>query len=297
MAIPKAVQDQANRSEELLQQMRDKEEGKTGDKPDGEKPADAKPDNALEAQKPDDGFQHKYEVLQAKYNAEVPQLHRQLRESSQALEDMQRQIDELKAAPKAPVDPGVDFSSLDDDYPPEIVSIMKQQAMTIAELRNEINDIKGSVNSTHSEVAKTREDAFWEAFSKGVPDSAIINTDPGFVEWMNSIDPMSGFTRQQLMDRAAQQLNAVRVIAIYDQWKNQKPSGYTPPDMANNLSPSASKGNGASAPEKPTYTRTQIKQFYEDWRSARTKPGHDEAKWVAKDHDITSAYAEGRITG
>ena len=45
MAIPKAVQDQANRSEELLQQMRDKEEGKTGDKPDGEKPADAQADH------------------------------------------------------------------------------------------------------------------------------------------------------------------------------------------------------------------------------------------------------------
>jgi hypothetical protein len=321
MALPRAVREAGKRSDELSKQLQ--EEGKTGEndtpaaanngpdlsgvlnKPEGEG-ADGKtaedpnirPAPTQETVNPplqDDGFKHKYDVLQAKYNAEVPGLHRQIKALQESIAELKKQIETPASSTTedgAGNTPGLD----EDEYPPELVAVINKQDKQIAELMSTINQLTGNVENIRSETTATKSDAFWNDLIKAVPDWESINVSQKFLVWLGQPDPLTGIIRQNLVDQAQKNLDAARLIAVFNDWKSQKPqSGQGQPNLEDEVIPNNSQGNGPGAPEKPVYTRAWVSKFYQD--KAAGKSQYTEEQHAQIDRDIIAAQSEGRIQG
>ena len=110
MALPKQVEQQMREVEELERQMAAPvatEETPPTETP----PADVPVAEVVPPQEPvvpvapvvsEETWEHKYQTLIGKFNAEVPRLHQQNKELTNQLQGMQTQIDTLKQPAAAP---------------------------------------------------------------------------------------------------------------------------------------------------------------------------------------------------
>jgi len=159
----------------------------------------------LKKEEIDEGYKHKFEVLQAKYNKEVPKLHaelKELRESnrtlSATLENTNALIKELKAEKPDPdtkakkeQHKATKYSKLDpddfNDYDDGIINIINTLNGVIEEadalkqenarlkgenesIKNDFTSVKDTATKTSESVAKSTTDAFWKAVKSQTPN-------------------------------------------------------------------------------------------------------------------------------
>lgn len=145
-------------------------------------------------------------------------------------------------------------------------------------------------------------DQLVNALSRAVPDWEAINQDQRFWDWLNTTNPVVGIPYQSLLNDARQRLDAPRVIAIFQQYKEiaglNRPPAVQPPvdERAALVEPARRSGASArpaGASEKPRYTRAQIGKFYRDVASGKIP----KAEAAAIEADILLAQPEGRIVG
>jgi hypothetical protein len=92
---------------------------------------------------------------------------------------------------------------------------------------------------------------------------------------------LSGCVRQQLLNQAIASSDAARVVSFFRSFLREA--------GAAGQAPSASQGPS----RKPTYTRAQVQQIYDQHRRGAYRGL--EAEWVRQDADIIAASREGRI--
>jgi hypothetical protein len=119
-----------------------------------------------------------------------------------------------------------------------------------------------------------------------VPDYKTIDSDPGWHKWLMQTDLMSGRVRQQLLNEAISAGDARQVKTIFDRYRGQS---------ANASSHAPASSGRRSSSYKPTYTRQQITQLYEQHRKGAY--AGREQEWQRLEHDIIAAGREGRILG
>ena len=275
-------------------------------------------------------IEHKFSVLQGKYDAEVKpasesgQRATQLESTNSVLTDQlveaKAQIAELKDAvkPVAPAKPTapaqVDINKffspealekLDTEGVTEealsmivnaIVGVTADQAKTQA--ANLVAPIKQGIKEVQENQAITTQQNFWKYIDTHVPDNESVNQDPRWLAWLNETISGTSFTRRQALRDAEQKNNAEQIVELFNQFKVSVGLPVTSTvkhDLKSEVNPinPGAPSSEAGIPAGETYSRAQVKEFFNDRAKGRYKHLPDDGQSL--EDDITRAHTEGRI--
>ena len=210
--------------EEVQEQQEAAPEPKAEPKPKPEAKPEAKPD-----------FEHKYSVLKGKYDAEVPRLTADLRESNQQvrrLEDQLRKLEmtvaTMQEVNKKP-DKAADTENLItqdeiDQFGPDLIDLVNRVARQavapyvdkkVGEVAQNVKQVGESVASQQKLVAQSAREKLYERLDSAIGDWRDINRRPEFVGWLSEVDDFSGQPRGVLLRAAFERNDADRVIKFF----------------------------------------------------------------------------------
>ena len=327
MALPKAVQHQLEEADRLVATING---DKTGEDSSETNPENQEkdllvnverqdnppenvtpPDNTVSQETtpqgvPEEKWSHKYHTLKGMYDAEVPRLHSQVRE-------MQTQIQQLiadKATVEARVAEVPKVSSLitDEDkeaFGPDLIDLIDRATEAkVSTLRdrestliNEIKELKGQLGNVSERQVVSDKDRFLAGLGQQVSDWESLNVNPGFLEWLQQVDPVYGLPRHAALNNAYDQLDVARVANIFNAYKQtlpQKPvAKNNQAELQRQVAPTRTRsGTPPTSSESDQYfTQGDIEQFYTDWRRGL----YDDAEAASMEKQIHAAAAEGRI--
>jgi len=275
-------------------------------------PAPSEPSPTQPAQ-PD--WEQRYNTLQGKYNAEIPELRGQLTA-------MQQLIASMQAQPRASEPPTREtrFSLPQRDVPQEDIEAYGQDLVhgvqrwsklaiepELSELRHRLVQLEGGVQQQASMTAVQRTEA---GLDRALPEWRTMNLDPGFIAWINQADPFSGKTRKVLADEAYAAGDVGRTLAFFQAYNNEHTAVRQPPGIQSGqteqsadrlpLVDLAVPGRGQvaapptpGAPQRRIWTGADITSFYRQkqrgvWEGREAEVARIEA-------DIYAAQHEGRI--
>ena len=283
--VPKQVEAQSKRADEMMKAAEIKDPVKVA-----ETPPEVPPKTAAPAT--EDNWEQKYHALKGKYDAEVPMLHQQVRDVNGKLENAERFIASQSQQPQAQegdTPKKIDFEKLSEEYPEDIVDTMKTMFDT---MQTENAQLRQQVGNMQENTVQTATRGFEETMDRMVPTWREVNMNTEFKGWLAQIEPTSGLSIQDHLNNAYRNRDAQRVSVIFNNWiesvnKNVEPK---PPGPA--VVPQSSNASQPPA-AGTTYTRAQVQAFYRD--SALNRIPEEEAAKI--DADIQAAQFEGRIIG
>jgi hypothetical protein len=266
MSLPSAVQNNEQRIDQMLQNQ-DTDSAQT----------EHHERDELET------YKAKYNTLQGKYQAEVPRLAQQVKESheeirrlQQQLQQQQEQLTQAKSKPSSEL--------RNRGYEEDLVGVIE----SLEERIKQLSDAKARVDRIENTVTQTAEQRFWQELADLYPEWRTVDADPKFHAFLEQEDVVTGLTRQQLLNAARQDRSAKRVAAIFNTFKENRDRN----KPKENISPSSysSRGNNDG---KKVFTLSEINQFYRDVVRGRYAGREDEAKKI--ETEINQANIEGRI--
>lgn len=277
---------------------------------------------------------HKYKVLQGKYNAEVPRLQAQVKEANDLIGELRQRLNNTEgllaalhtapaepapAAP-APTAPGISEEER-AQFGPDLIDVIERVAE--AKLMPVVTEQLGSVDSRFQKVeqstsqaaevmARSERDKVIQALAAAVPDWEKQNENKEFLSWLNENDAYAGRPRGQLLTEAYQSHDVVRVIAIFKGFQTENavvnPSGPTPEPAAPTPEPQASledyvapgtpKTGTTSAPNesgKRVWTRKDVAAFYAKKNEFVISGKPIPDEYVKLEKDLIKAQGEGRL--
>ena len=255
--IPAAIKKQADKADDLQQSLIDgndtgAQQDPVPDKgPDPTKIAPTNPDPAQEpvvAATPDpyvppaisdpsaptDEYKNKYDVLKGKYDVEVPRLSTEIESLKLVINQMQAAMDSMPAqVSPTRVDSGIkplnpeDFEGYGDDIVKMAqmmnAVIVENERLTAAMGQHQPAAATGEttqrIERLETTVQKTNEDKYYETLTLITSDWRQINTSKAFDQWLNVVDPITMVPRRDIIQYAAQQMNAQQVGHIFNQFK------------------------------------------------------------------------------
>lgn len=332
--IPESVRKQEERANQMIQQglnpntpQEDSEVQSGQEQPSNE----AQDQQASQAGQDGDSssaesWKHKHDVLQGKYNAEVPRLYQQNRELQQQLQQLQDQLQQLQRQQQSvgqAQSPGEGASQQEklnpadyEDLGDEVVNLVKAVNATKEEkdaLSSENRELREKLQSISNDVGSVKEyqqqDAagrFWTELANAVPKWEQINQDQEFLNWLAETNPWTGTARNDALQEAHQALDASRVAAIFNDFITSTESGQKYREQAaqqqrqkenkrpQNVQPSKTRAEQQPSESKPAWSAQQIKEFYDKVRRGMFKGREEEMKKT--EQDIFQAQKEGRIS-
>lgn len=311
MAIPRKVQEAAERAEALHKQFYENVDGEpqtaqkdpvTAPEPDPEtqpstegvaEPSVAPPVEQPDQQKQDEEtWEHRYTVLEGKYREEVPRLSAERRELKRQLDALKEEIEQIKQRKDTPASSLI--SSEDrEKYGDDLLDVIKRTAQEqVAAKDVEIAELKRQLESVTTATAKTAEVGFFDRLGQLVPDWVTLNGDDGFLKWLDEYDELTGRTRQELLSEAEQARDADRVARFFKTWKGQQEASaiHRKRSLEAQVTPDSNRVV-TPPPGKRFFTRREIAEFY-----AAARRGEIGAKeMVALEAEIHAATLDGRI--
>jgi hypothetical protein len=202
------------------------------------------------------------------------------------------------------------------EYGEEMIDMMTRVAKSVAgaDVQKALNamdarlsKLEGSVKTVEQTSGKTAQNIFFTELSRKASGWQQLNTDAGFLTWLEEVDPGTGLTKQELLTDAVGRRNVERAAYFFNAYK-EKTGMVTPTDAApQQQQPQAPQASGKDAlvapgrprggtppqqgSEKRMWTRAEIAQLYADYRNKRIT-----AKEFQKlERDVFAAQREGRI--
>lgn len=250
-------------------------------------PTDSTPTPATGA---DDQLEHRYRVLQGKYNSEVPRLSAENKDLKGRLQQIEQQLLELQAAKDS--QPLVSQQEI-DEYGEGLIDVARRVAREeLATKDAEIKMLKSKLESLEETTTKVVQEDFFTSLGNKVSDWATINSDSNFHKWLGEIDDLTGARRQDLLSAAERDRDADRVAKFFLAFKktSQKLMADANSALSSQVAPSSVQTPN-TPPAKKVWTRGEISAFY-----ARLRRGEvDDAEAVAIESDIQAASLEGRV--
>jgi len=287
---------------------------------------------------PQEGWEQKYRVLQGKYNAEVPRLQRQVTEQNEQLRSFQSQLTatqnllaslsaQRETAPTAsqPATPPTATKLVKDEevkeFGADLIDVMRrvvreEQATFLPEIdrrvapvAQRVNQVAQATQDVGQRVAQNDQQSVLAMLASAVPNWQELNEDPGFLEWLDQVDPFSGAQRGALLKQAYKAHDGSRVVAFFSGYLKEH-AAVTPPaapktpaaapapqrNLEQFVAPGTPKTGAASTQDgsgKRVWSRAEIGQFYADVQAGRFKGTKEQRKQV--ETDIFAAQREGRI--
>jgi hypothetical protein len=277
-----------------------------------------------------DAWRHKYDVLQGKYNAEVPRLRRQFTEISERAENLENLLANLNRTPAVPASPvptptGPFSSSVLTqeeiaEWSPELVDIIGRVAKNLVDnamrgVGQKLETIESGFGRVEKEVKLTSQQKVFALLDRDVKDWQMINTSEPFLAWLDQTDPFSGRVRGKMLREAFDANDAERVRHFFVGFLNeyatltQQPpapppngspqgNGRGPVDLATLTAPGRAPVTTPQTPRgaqpvKRVYSGRDVQSFYNDVRRGLYKGREQEQ--AAIEREIVAAGNEGRI--
>lgn len=291
-----------------------------------DKPAAAEPAPAADPAKDPD---HKYKVLQGKYNAEVPRLQAELRESKELVAELRQRVNNtesllaaMQSVPEKPAAaPAPAPSGITDEeraqFGPDLIDVIERAAAAkimpqieqqLAPVKSSVEQVSQSASQAQKNMAVSEREKTLAALEAAVPDWVEQNEDEGFLQWLNQKDAYAGVPRGQLLTQAFQANDANRVIAFFKGFQTENavvtpeptPAPKVEPQvkLEDQVAPGTPKPGTTSAPNesgKRQWSRNDISALYAEKNEyvKKGKPIPDELQKLER--DLIAAQREGRI--
>lgn len=323
MPLPRAVQEQADAADALMAQFSqtgspavDPETGEPIAPPPAApqtpppNPEPAVPQQPAPAvQEPvEPKWEQKYHTLKGMFDAEVPRLNEAVRQLSGQVNALVAENQQLKTAAPAPAPAPQTPLVTDQDkesFGADLVNLIERattQATApllakITRLEGENGQLKSQVGNVSQQVGANSHETFVTRLQQRVQDVGQLNVAPGFLTWLQEVDPIYGLPRQAALDNAAKSFDVERTARIFEAYK----ATLTPPP-ANVNNPQAELNRQVTPPrtrtsappqteQKLVWTPQSIEAFYNDLRRGLIPT----ERAVALEADLNAAVAEGRV--
>jgi len=243
---------------------------------------------------PEVDYKHKYDVLQGKYNAEVPRLNDELADQKIKMSEVLSKVDSIETKLVEP-----------EEEEPEGVSYLKNEMPAVEEairymvrklVDEEMSKVNDRVQNVESVAKDTTMQAFHKDLTKTVPDWEKVNYEPKFVEWLGSKERYSGSTRHDLMRAAYSRQDADAVSTFFLDYlgESKAPPGTPKPTTDKFVAPPpGSETIPTPAQESGVVTRAMVHKFYKDKTAGRYKNRDKEAQKI--ENQINLAMSKGEI--
>ncbi len=217
-------------------------------------------------------WKKRYTNFKVSTDATIFSLRKDLAASIATIEKLSGQVEELmKAEPVVKQTFEEKFSKEDRDVLGDDALKSMNTAMEdmVAPLKEELAQAKKDKAAL---LKKQREDAtasaasiFLQKLSDEVPDYEEIDVDPAFAEYLQQIDPLSGFTRLDLFKRAEQGGDVARVAMFMNNFTKEQGKGNA--ELDKHITPSTNSSQGSDThigDNTEVITPEFIDKFYED---------------------------------
>jgi hypothetical protein len=311
------------------------EQQPSAEPPTGEQQPSAEPLMGEQGEQDDlEKWKQRYKSVEGRLAAkdrEIESLQQSLAAITKLKEQAATQVEAAKSGDQAPAPRKQRLRQEDiNAYGEDFIKVVKDAAADVAasefmpeieRLRQENEKLREQFGSVEQRTAKSDQARVTDFLNANVPDWQQINTDPEFLEWLKQTDPMSGESRQALLDRAGAALDERRIAhffkayqtesqAIRSHQKAEPPAptlqqqapaqARTPIVDATQMvapgRPSPTSGSGAGAAserETPPVTESFIAAFYNDAAMGKYKQRQKEYQQIQA--RIQKALAEGTV--
>lgn len=306
MALPKQVAEAAEKAKQIhAEMMGNTEQPPAAPAPNTDPAPVSDPLKAPAPEQQGDDYatlQQRYNVLQGKYRAEVPRLAENVRALEAKIQELTQQL--AKPATSQPPPEAAPNLSQDeiDQFGPEFAAFVQKASRAelsreLVTLTKRLDAIEHRAKNTEQAVQLSAEDRFLAQLAEAVPNWKTINSSPAWLQWLGEIDPLSGIPRQALLDNAHAAGDVTRVAGFFTTFLGGASGAQKPSSSQPTISPPAGRGGNppptAGGGQKKTYTRAEIKSFYDDKLRGLYQGREQEAMRI--EQDIAAAANEGRV--
>ena len=213
------------------------------------------------------------------------------------------------------------------EYGAELLDVMGRRAQEVFEanflpqVMGELQQVKRQIGGVANNQVFDARVRMYDDLAREVPNWSDINNSPAFASWLDQVDPVSMQPRRFFLDGAHNGNQTGQVVNIFKSFLatqaalglqtgqavpgNGAGGGYSPGvtgptastpqvDLTAFAAPGRAKpGQTQVPPEKPTFTRADITQFYRDKTAGRFAGREAEAD--ALERQLFEAGNEGRI--
>lgn len=291
MSIPESVQRQGELADEIAKQQQDGTAAAVAEEqaPDGEQ-APPPVTNEWEA---------RYNVLQGKYNAEVPRLHGEVSSLRELVTELTKSINNQTAqAQAAPVQETIPESV---DYirkeMPALEDAMKYLINKEVQglIEEKMKTVDTSINTLYQSNITTAQSMFQKNLSERVPNWEKLNTDPNFLAWLEQPDRYYGQKKLDLLRQASNSLNVNVTANFFEDYIKEKGGSPSTQNKKEKLvAPMANRSSGFVPSTDGVITTKDISKFYEDVSKGYYHGRDDERKKL--EDSINAAVASGKVT-
>lgn len=233
-----------------------------------------------------------------------------MRADAKRQQDIIEELKEQVAANKvAEVEAPLDVSAiLSEDEQAEFgeagVKVLEKLAQAIAakEISKATLEVEHRLDEMRKRVDEAEANAsghtLWDQVEKANPGAKAINeSDPGWYDFLDQVDPMSGRANRELGEAAAQAGDVFRLSQLIDAYRNSanmvKPKAAPGVKPNQSQAPTPSQDGNKRTPTATIYTQDDIRDFYQG--CALGNLGLSAEQIAAKEADIDAAMEEGRV--
>ena len=266
------------------------------------KPADTSPTGV------EDDFKQKYNTLRGKYDAEVPRLHQQLKQLTDELGSIRKEVTAKKEAPTKPKEKVSLVTDADrEEFGEDLLNVQRKVAQEVSqeyESRFEqqekiIRDLQDKVAGTDKQVGEV---GFSQRLVNLVPDFAQVDNDERWVAWLNEHDPMLRAPRRVQAQAAFDSGDAEAIADYIKLWKStlaETPDEPEKPVRQAELEKQVAPNRSANSVKTPTnqngkyYSTRDMDNAWVKVRTLNTRGKYDDAAKL--EAELTAAYMENRV--
>jgi len=305
MSLPRAVLEAEQRADELLKQLNGAEQqapsqdetpvvetSSEQEQPSEVAPAGQQLETPSDPQKEDDVWEQRYKSLRGKYDAEVPRMAASNKELTSRLQSIERELEKVKTFKAVTKDPLIKPEEIQEYGEPLVDLIRRAAREEVSSKDAEIESLKSSLERFEASSTKNAEIDFYERLRTAVPDWEELNRDKDFLQWLSEYDELSGNQRQDSLDEAVRNNDALRASRFFNKWKDMstKQAATVSRNLESQVVPSSSRVSSAPAGKK-IWSRSEIQDFYMKARRGSIT----DKDMVAIEADIHAAQLENRI--
>jgi hypothetical protein len=320
MALPKAVQKQAEDVAAYDKAIEEAAAAAQPQQPEGEEPA---PQPTLQVVEPpastapapatppveprrDDGWEQKYRTLQGMFAHETQQLRDALRQATERIDALQKQHPATPPEPKAKLVTEKDAEAFGADLVDMARRVAREEFGDREEAYIErINTLTAQLTQQVGQVRETQQatsrDSFFGNLAAAFPNWEAVQASEACQKWLGSKVPGANFLWNDVLVDAAEKLDAARAIEVFTAFTATQPRAPQPApaaagrrsELSRQVTPAKSGGPASVPSEKRTYTAKEYEA--ESMQIVRLmKAGrHDEATVI--ENELNAALLEGRL--
>lgn len=285
MPLPDKVIEQGKLADELEAQLHTPPTEPVTETPAAEEqPAPDAPKTPDAPAPEEETWERRFRVLQGKYNAEVPALHRKVKELEAQLAAKDAAPPEKLVKPEEVEQYGQEFIDMVQRAAREMIDPERKQ------LTDKIAALEAQLQGASTVDSTAAEAEFYADLAHAHPDWEAINQDKKFLTWLGQFDPRARRQRQQLIDEALAVYDSRYVIEMIAEWKSLN-KVVRPATSDTSPAPATQKTDSPPTENKKTWTRAEMNAFYAKW----SKGDIQDEEAVRIEQEINAAVAEGRI--